>query len=335
MTPISLALLLLPNILFLSWGTAAAAFSRGKGLRASPSSDGAFVSFDRFRAACPADPSAIRQFDPSLVKDDAAPEEMWVAVYRSANNLPSVLIRDEFLSAMKASTTAQEGDSETLVSSPSAETSGVISNGNGSNDSSDSVSSVNNSKPVAVARLFKDANNIHILDSMRCVLKKENTDDNCDGGSEHAEAIGVCIDELVLIYLRRCLESEDSGAGGEQGDRMTFDRGLHFRGTLISGKLLDSRGFREVSELSPDMHSHESDFDGALAKYADRSMSKEIAKNIGARDRALNIVSYLVKIDRSEDQRRAQKQQGEVGDENKEKDEEEGFDPWSSVKKYI
>ena len=48
---------------------------------------------------------------------------------------------------------------------------------------------------------------------MRCVLKKENTDDDCDRRSKHTEAIGVCIDELALLYLRRYLESNDVVAG--------------------------------------------------------------------------------------------------------------------------
>ena len=42
----------------------------------------------------------------------------------------------------------------------------------------------------------------YIIDSMRCSLRKEVTDPDCDGGREHAEAIGICIDELVLEYLR-------------------------------------------------------------------------------------------------------------------------------------
>jgi len=37
---------------------------------------------------------------------------------------------------------------------------------------------------------------------MRFSLRKEDTDPDCDGGREHAEAIGICIDELVLEYLR-------------------------------------------------------------------------------------------------------------------------------------
>lgn len=316
----TVSLLFLPYVQFLILWTAAAAFSRGTGLGASSSSDNAFVSLSRFRADCPADLTAIRHFDPALVPDDeAAREPTWVAVYRSANNLPSVFVRDDFLDAMKASTTAPAGDADTLVSPSAAEAaSGVISNGNGAND--------NGQKPVAVARLFKGDDDVYILDSMRCTLKKENTDAECDGGSEHAEAIGVCIDELVLAYLRRYLDDDDGAAEND----MTFHRGIHFRGTLVAGQLLDSRGFREATELSPDMHSHESDFDGALAKYAARSMSKEVAKNSGARDRALNIVSYLVKVDKVEDQRSAEKKGREDNG-----DEEEEIDPWASIKKFI
>lgn len=288
-------------LLFLLAAGARAFSSSGKGFGKSSSSasggGNAFVSFDRFRASCPADPGAIRQFAPGLIKDDGSSsgEDVWVAVYRSANNLPSVFVRDSFMDAMRASTTVQGGDSETIVSAVSSTTaSGVISNSSGGS-SGDS-----DTKPVAVARLAK-GDNCYILDSMRCVLKKENTDADCDGGSEHAEAIGVCIDELVLSYLNRYLEEEASAEGGT----MSFDGGIHFRGTLVSGKLLDSRGFREVSELSADMHSHESDFDGALSKYAERSASKDVAKNPGARDRALKIVGCLSRIDRDEDKLRA------------------------------
>lgn len=316
---------MLPIILIvLLIATTTSAFSAGKGFGATPPSSNAFVSFDRFRASCPAEVDAIRQFDPSLLKDDANGEDVWVAVYRSANNLPSVFVRDAFMDAMKVSTTAQGGDSETLVSSMSATESSNSVISNNSNISND----MDAAKPVAVARLGKDPNtNFHILDSMRCALKKEDTDADCDGGSEHAEAIGVCIDELVLSYLQRYLKEE----AGESSE-MSFD-GIHFRGTLVSGILLDSRGFREVSELSADMHSHESDFDGALSKYAERSTSKEVAKNPGARDRALKIVSYLGRMDRDEDRRKAKQGKyvgGEDGDE-----EESDFDPWASVKRFI
>jgi hypothetical protein len=186
---------------------------------------------------------------------------------------------------------------------------------------------------------------------MRCTLKKENTDPDCDGGSEHAEAVGICIDELVLAYLKRYSEwektmtaksgkegvDEDTGGSGSP-TIMSFDGGIRFRGTLVSGKLLDSRGFREATELSSDMHSHESDLDGAMNMYAQRSTSLQFGG--GARDRATQIVSYLGRLDRAEDIRRGRggvvlaTSDRESGN-NLDDTGEGGFDPWASVKKFI
>ena len=288
----------------------------GKGFGRQAADSGSFVSFDRFRAECPADLSSVRQFDSSLVGDELD-EACWVAVYRTANNLPSVFVKDAFLDAMKAATTTvQGGDSETLVSTSAEDNSVVISNRS------------DDAKPVAVARLAKDQDsNNYILDKMRCILKKENTDDDCDGGSEHAEAIGICIDELVVNYLRRCVSQGDEV---DQADRLQFDGGIHFRGTLVSGRLLEARGFREVTELTKDLHSHESDFEGALGQYAARSTSKEIAKNVGARDRALKIVSYLSRIDRDEE-----KEQLVNSSDDDDAADEADYDPWASVKRFI
>lgn len=286
----------------------------GKGFGKHSADSGSFVSFDRFRAECPADLNSIQQFDSSLVIGDES-GECWVAVFRTANNLPSVFVKDAFLDAMKAATTTvQGGDSETLVSTSTSE-----------EDNSVMVSNRSDAKPVAVARLAKDQDsNTYILDNMRCILKKENTNDDCDGGSEHAEAIGICIDELVVNYLKRC---DNQGDEVEEAGRLQFDGGIHFRGTLVSGKLLEARGFREVTELHKDLHSHESDYEGALGRYAARSTSKEIAKNVGARDRALKIVSYLSRIDRDEE-----KEQVNSSDED---DAEVEYDPWASVKRFI
>jgi hypothetical protein len=309
------------------------------------------ISLDRFRATCPADLDAVRRFDPSLLDngggrktddddddDDDDDEDVWVAVYRSANNLPNVFVRDAFFDAMRASTASSGGvailggDSETLVSTPPSSSSvgggggaGVMMISNGSDDGE---------TPVAVARLGKESH--YIIDSMRCALRKEETDPDCDGGSEHAEAIGVCIDELVLAYLRGHSEMT------EKKVRMSFDGGMHFRGTLVSGKLLDSRGFREVDELSADMHSHESDYDGALDRYSERSTSVDVSRYPGARDRALRIVSYLGRMDREEDEKRRGGGRGgaagggERGGDAEAGDDDGGgesdFDPWASVK---
>jgi hypothetical protein len=295
---------------------------------------------------------------------DVDDDDVWVAVYRSANNLPSVFIRDSFFDAMRISTSVGGGggavvggDSETLVSSSSSFSVGgdggamMISNGNDDGET-----------PVAVARLGRDANphndddrddddgrsSYYIIDSMRCALRKEESDPDCDGGSEHAEAIGICIDELVLAYLRRHSEMEKKERHrGNVGERhMSFDGGIHFRGTLVSGRLLDSRGFREVDELSADMHSHESDYDGALDRYSERSTSRDVAKYHGARDRALRIVSYLGRLDREEDKRRSssrrrmkkKNRRNRDGDATTAGEDDEGesdFDPWASVKRFI
>lgn len=284
-------------------------FSAGKGFgKSSNNNNNAFVSFDRFRASCPEDISSIKIYDASLIQDESSTnDDIWVAVYRSNNNLPNVFVRDAFFDAMKTSTTAQEGDSETLVSTTTATGAGVV------------VSSKTDGrdKPVAVARLTKssDSDGVSVIDSMRCTLKKEDTNPDCDGGSEHAEAIGVCIDELVLYFLQKCVADT----------KIKFDGGIRFRGTLVSGKLLEERGFREITVLSSDMHSHESDFMGALTKYAERSTSREAAKNPGCKDRSLKIVSALGRLDRLDEM-----QVGGQDDEN-----EDDFDPWTSVKRYI
>ena len=308
------------------------------------------ISLDRFRATCPADLDAVRRFDPSLLDnggrrrtddddDDDDDDDVWVAVYRSANNLPNVFVRDAFFGAMRASTASSSGvailggDSETLVSTPPSSSSVGGGGGAGvmmmiSNGSDDGET------PVAVARLGKESH--YIIDSMRCALRKEETDPDCDGGSEHAEAIGVCIDELVLAYLRGHSEMT------EKKVRMSFDGGMHFRGTLVSGKLLDSRGFREVDKLSADMHSHESDYDGALDRYSERSTSVDVSRYPGARDRALRIVSFLGRMDREEDEKRRGGGRGgaagggERGGDAEAGDDDGGgesdFDPWASVK---
>jgi hypothetical protein len=299
------------------------AFSAGKGFGGGSSSSSSpsnksFIGADRFKAICPAASETIKKFDSTLIfnEDDGSSisdKDIWVAVYRSKNNLPSVFVRDSFFDAMAVATTVQDGDSQTLVSVQ--EGTGVISSGN-----------LQHEKPVAVARLTasQDDANVSIIDSMRCTLKKEDTNNDCDGGSEHCEAIGVCIDELVLSYLQSYLETESKTARSEQ--TLHFDGGIRFRGTLFSGKLLDSRGFREATQLSSDMHSHESDFDGALTKYAERSTSTDVSKSPGTRDRSLKIISLLSKIDRNEDQ----KKDIEEGEDEEDSD----YDPWASVKRF-
>lgn len=252
-------------------------------------------------------------------------------MFRTANNVPSVFLRGEFFDAMASSTTTSlpSRGSENASSIAGGSSSGVMIVANRNE----------NQTPVAIARLRKgDDGNVNnnnnttssssssycIMDVMRCSLRNEDTNPDCNGGSEHSEALGVCIDELVLAYLR----------GRKECD--SFDGGIRFRGTLMSGRLLSSRGFREVSDLqlSKDVRaSHESDVDGAMERYSER-MSSGLSP--GARERASSIVSYLGRMNREEDKRR-----GRSACDNKEEDvvvDEEGesdFDPWSSIKRYL
>lgn len=152
---------------------------------------------DRFRSICPADLNSIRQFESSLVTDGIdgdCRDHVWVAVFRSFNNKPSVLVKDEFLRAMNATTSNALNTSvhaASSISDPSIE--GPVL----------SRTDLASSSPVAVARLrpvYSDEDDsYYVLDSMRCVLEKENIDSTCDGGSEHTEALATAIDTLIRI----------------------------------------------------------------------------------------------------------------------------------------
>ncbi len=75
-------------------------------------------------------------------------------------------------------------------------------------------------------------------------------------------------------------DDDVNGVGGGGERQMSFDGGIHFRGTLVSGRLLNSRGFRDRGgqNISVDMHSQESFCDGAHNRYSERLTSSDIAK---------------------------------------------------------
>jgi hypothetical protein len=157
------------------------------------------VAFDRFCASCPSDLDAIRRFDPTLVFNNFDGEDKWVAMFRTANNLPSVFVRDSFFDAMTSATKSLSSSSRDNASSITGGSSGAMIVAN--RDESQT--------PVAIARLrigdgdiSNSSSSYYIMDAMRCSIRKEDTNLDCDGGSEHSEALGVCIDEIVLAYLR-------------------------------------------------------------------------------------------------------------------------------------
>lgn len=271
----------------------------------SPSENPAsFTLFDRFQPICPADLASVRRFDPTLVDDDDDANCVWVAVFRSSNNKPSVMIKDDFLLAMRAAV-----DTAT-VSAPTSTDVKVR------NSFETSDASVLAKTPVAVARLrpSPDFETCWVLDSMRCVLKKENTDQACDGGSEHTEALSSGIDALLRFYLQT---------------EKQFEKAIRTKATLVSGILLEERGFRPVESLQKDMATHVSSIDRCMENYASRSVS-DIGKSPGARQRALEIVSLLAQVDRDADLKNPAH-----ANENDALGGGEDFDPWSSVKRYL
>ena len=315
------------------------------------------AGFDRFRADCPASPAAVARFDPSLVVDsggggDTDGEDMctYVAVYRSANNLPSVILRDELFSGMRIATTPGDSTTVGIETSGSSITSSSISSssiGGASGSDEDAGKGVEAPVPLAVGRLRPSPPSAdsklagsYVLDDLRCSLKKEDTDPSCDGGSEHTEALGVCIDELVLHRLRLATQQPTGSSSararkkgkGRDGaaEAASFDGSLRCKATLVSGPLLRERGFQELEAfpLPADMATHISSLDGCMERYASRAVDTATEMSVGARERALKVLSLLGQLDREEEKRATKKKEEEDADGDGDGD--DGYDPWAN-----
>ena len=255
-------------------------------------------SSDRFTATCPADVNCIRQFDQRLV-EDVDENDVWVAVYRSNNNMPSVMLRDELFDSMRIATSAIPVSNFDEVGNEKIET----KQGFG----------VKARAPVAIGRLRTNVDeDRYLIDYLRCSLEKENTNNECEGGSEHTEALSVCIDELILQYLRTN-ESQELKHG--------WKNFLRCKATLVSGVLFEKRGFVPVTSFSKDMATHVSwDISLAMERYAMRSTSS----NGKIPERTLQILSLLGNLDEKDDV-----------NSSPDGNEDEDYDPWASMKKYI
>ena len=168
-------------------------------------------------------------------------------------------------------------------------------------------------------------------------------DDACDGGSEFTEALSVAVDSLVLHHLQRQQQlmhnkdnSEDSTDDDDADTRnqVVFEGTLRTKATLFSSKILEERGFEPVEELSRDMATHISKYEACLEHYAKRSIQSTSSGNVksggdslsigaGIRDRALQIVGLLGRLD-PEVQREAAKKK-------KVQEEGEEYDPWANI----
>jgi len=270
------------------------------------------TNFDRFKAKCPADISVIAKFDPDLVKDCHDEDTAWVAVFRANNNLPSVLAQDDFFKnmdlAIKGASSLTNNDAS-VVSRSHAGIMGI-------------ETKVSENTPVAVARLRRSELNEKqwVLDTLRCSLKKERINKDCDGGSEHTEALSVCIDELIVHHLRH-------------PSKRNFEQTIRCKATLVSSPLLESRGFTQVEELCRDMATHISSLEGALEKYAERAsaVGSVVWNSPSISDRTLQIVSLLARLDH-QDEKENNVQSSFIGS----NDNDDGpTDPWANLKRYL
>ena len=260
--------------------------------------------YDRFRTVCPADTETIRRYSSSLIDKDTDSEAIWVAVFRTSNNKPSVYVKDDFLQAMRAAVDPVETASSFRIDSDVQK-------------AFETPSSSSTQAPVAVAclRPSPDFDGCYVLESMRCILKKETMDPSCDGGSEHTEAISAAVDSLLVQYLAKAVEEE-----------RRFDKAIRIKATLVGGVLLKERGFEEVQTLQKDMATHLSSLDACMEKYAERTVDLG-TKSPGARQRALSIVSYLGRLDRKKDLKASQETNADS--------EEDDYDPWGPMKQFL
>jgi len=322
-----------------------------------------YTLFDRFRPECPANPQSIRRYDPALLASEGDRDgSVWVAVFRSSNNKPTVFVRDEFFNAMRLATGGDASSSASKaapheqleISSKNSDSSTTSGKGFAAADPKSKESSSDNmvaapkggtaasQTPVAVARLVPSSGDdfpgTWTLDNMRCSLKKESTDDACEGGSEHKEALSVAIDALLLHYLSKTVTTSSSQkkSNNSQQPEYFFDGALRTKATLVGASLLEERGFQPVQELSKDMATHISSLDGSIEKYAAKYVETVAAKYQGARDRAEQILGLLGRLDREADlaasKQRQQSSSSSSVDGNSDDDGDAGYDPWASFK---
>jgi hypothetical protein len=162
-------------------------------------------------------------------------------------------------------------------------------------------------------------------------LKKETLDDSCDGGSEHAEALCCAIDALLLHHLT----TETTDASVRNATVPVFEGVIRTKATLVSGVLLEQRGFQPVEKLDRDMATHISSLETCLEQYAKRTLEAPIKSNAQA-SVALQILSKLGLLDVKEEMQAASKLMKEEQDkDNTRRDNDDDYDPWAGMKQYI
>jgi hypothetical protein len=308
------------------------------------------TTFDRFRSTCPASIEAIRLYDPALIPDDDQDEDdctTWVAVFRSNNNRPGVFLRDELFQSMMTSVTnavmpttvptTTMYNVDMLLQTPALEFKIKDSDESIANNLETGVG-LKLVKPVAVARLRrryqgadKESPYYYLLDSMRCVLKKESMDSSCDGGSEHTEAIATAVDTLMRHYLSSEVTNIKSIS-----TMPILEGAIRAKATLVSAPILEQRGFVEITSLCPDMATHVSSYDDCFQFYAHISVVSTISSP-STRQRSIAIVSLLGRLDRATEFAAAvaREKQLQINNTSTRATDDRDYDPWANMKKFL
>jgi hypothetical protein len=129
------------------------------------------------------------------------------------------------------------------------------------------------------------------------------------------EALSVAVDTLLVHHLSSSQNNDD-----DDGQAQIFEGAIRTKGTLFSGRVLEIRGFAPVEELSKDMATHVSNFEDCLNSYTGRANNEDLSP--AARDRALQIMSLLGRLDKEKQAEASSSADG---------DDDDAYDPWANI----
>ena len=147
------------------------------------------------------------------------------------------------------------------------------------------------------------------------------------------EAMGVCVDELVLRFLEEKQKAKEGDGKKSKSKSTSFDGSILCRATLYSKRVMEDRGFVEIEDMNTigaDITlTHKSSLESSLSKYAERATStSSTGMAVGARERALRILVLLGRIE--EKTNKGGKKGSNDGDDGDDGD-DGGYDPWAGA----
>ena len=148
------------------------------------------------------------------------------------------------------------------------------------------------------------------------------------------EAMGVCVDELILRFLEEEKKKKEEDGKKLNSTPISFDGSILCRATLYSKRVMEDRGFIEIEDMNTiggDITlTHKSSLERSLSKYAERATStSSTGMAVGARERALRI---LVLLGRIEEKTNKEGKKGSNDGDDSDDGDDGGYDPWAGAK---